>query len=542
MISMLIGLAPGILDKQTYKKMKTSLRQRIIILTFAILPMISNLGYGQKVSNNDTDGSLLKVRLAQPVSNPFIPNSNGAGKGESDSPFGSISVNEDPFFNAMTPAQLVQQAFITGCLSASNVKFGYYREINSVWTWMDHAWESPANRQMGYFQKATSNFPIAEGIILTTGIASSAMGPNNTGGKSDLMVIGASDPDLSTISGEDMNDAAVLEFDFVPAGNTMEFKYMFSSEEYLEYVHTSFNDAFGFFLSGPGITGPYQNNAVNLALLPNGDPVTINTIHPAGTNIADQPYPSHNEAYYLDNPQPSVTYQFDGGTVLLTATYAVIPCQTYHIKLTVADAFDQEFDGAVFLAAKSFNSENLVLTNYGNSIQGQNNIFEGCSDYFRIERTSPDLSEKLDLELLISGTATNGIDIKTSDNKPFPTKVTIPKNTAFIDIPYSAVVDGVTDNNETFIIDIATSCPCAANVVYVSRTINIHEQVIINSISSTDVLCHDQNNGTITVNTSGGSANYEYSKNNGTTWQSSNLFAGHSAGTYTILVRNLGSC
>ncbi len=522
--------------------MKISNPLLIIILTFAILLMVTDSVYSQKVTKGNSDGQLLKVRLPQPESNPFNSPHNGAGTGENDSPLGSISVNEDPYFNAMTPAQLVQQAFITGCLTASNVKFGYYQNSGSTWTWIDHAWNTPANRQMGYFQKSTSNFPIDEGIILTTGIASSAMGPNNTGNKSDLMIIGASDPDLSAISGEDMNDAAILEFDFVPAGNTMEFKYMFSSEEYLEYVQTSFNDAFGFFLSGPGISGPYQNNAVNLAVLPNGDPVTINTIHPAGINIAGQPYPAKNEEYYLDNPQPSVTYQFDGGTVVLTATYTVVPCQTYHIKLSVADAFDQEFDGAVFLAAKSFNSENLILTNYGNAIEGQNNVFEGCSDFFRIERTDPDISHKLKLDLLLSGTATNGVDIQTTGNQPFPNKVTIPANVSFIDIPYSAVSDGLSDNGETFIINIATSCPCAPNVVYVSKTINIYEQVIINSITSTDILCHNESNGTITVNSSGGSGNYEYSKNNGTNWQSSNFFSGLSEGTYTIKVRDLGSC
>jgi large repetitive protein len=514
----------------------------ILILAFAIMPMLNNSAYSQIVTQGTSDANVLKVRLPQAGSNKINSINQGSGKGETDSPLGSISVNEDPYFNAMSPAQLVQQAFITGCLTASNVKFGYYRNINSVWTWQDHAWVSPANRQMGYFQKATSTFPIDEGIILTTGIASSAMGPNNTGGKSDLMVIGASDPDLSTISGEDMNDAAILEFDFVPAGNTMEFKYMFSSEEYLEYVHTSFNDAFGFFLSGPGITGPYQNNAVNIAVLPNGDPVTINTIHPAGINIADQPYPSHNEAYYLDNPQPSVTYQFDGGTIVLTATYAVVPCQTYHIKLSVADAFDQEFDGAVFLAAKSFNSENLILTNYGNLIEDQDNIFEGCSDFFRIERTDPDISKKLKLDLLLSGTATNGVDIQTTGGQPFPTNITIPENVSHIDIPYSSISDGIADNGETFIINIATSCPCAPTVVYVSKTIHIFEQVILNSISSTDVLCNNETNGTITVNTSGGSDNYEYSINNGTNWQSSHVFTGLAAGTYTVLVKDLGSC
>ena len=464
------------------------------------------------------------------------------GQGGVRAPLQSISVNEDPAFNALTPTELVQQAFITGCLKADNIKFGYYKKSGMNWIWVDHTWASPNNRQMGYFKKGSSSFPIEEGIILSTGIAASAMGPNNTEGKSDLMVAGASDPDLSMLAGQDMNDAAILEFDFVPAGNTMEFKYTFSSEEYLEYINSTFNDAFGFFLSGPGINGTYQNNAVNLAILPNGDPVTINTIHPAGTNIGGQSYPAQNDAYYVNNPQGSSTFQFDGGTVVLTARYAVTPCQIYHIKLSVADAYDQEFDNAVFLAAKSFNSENVILTNFGNLIEGLNDVFEGCSDHFRVERSSSDLSQALDLDLVFSGTATNGIDIQTSGNQPFPNHITIPANSSFIDIPYYAVADGIPDNAETFDIKIATSCPCAINVVYVEKSLKIYENFTLNSIVATDALCYNQHNGTVTVNTSGGTGNFEYSKNNGLNWQRTNVFSGLAPGTYTILVRDPGSC
>lgn len=512
------------------------MKKLTILIPFLLIVvfLFSHTALGQTTIKTE---SLLNKRYpaVQAVSIPSV-------QGSVRAPLNSISVNEDPVFNDMTPTELVQQAFITGCLKADNVKFGYYKKSVPNWTWKTHDWTSPSNRQMGYFKKGNSSFPIEEGIVLSTGIASSAMGPNDTEGKSDLMVAGASDPDLSMLAGQDMNDAAILEFDFIPAGNTMEFKYTFSSEEYLEYINSAFNDAFGFFLSGPGISGPYNNNAVNLAVLPNGDPVTINTIHPAGTNIAGQSYPAQNDAYYVNNPLGSPTFQFDGGTVVLTARYAVTPCQTYHIKLCVADAYDQEFDGAVFLAAKSFNSENLVLTNFGNAIEGLNDVFEGCSDHFRIERSNPELSDPLDLDLIISGTATNGVDIQTVGNQPFPNHVTIPANTSFIDIPYYAVADVISDNAETFDIKIATSCPCAVDVVYVEKAMSIYDNFVIDSITTTDVLCYNQNNGIITVNTSSGTGNFEYSKNNGLNWQRSNIFSNLAPGTYTILVRDPGSC
>jgi len=460
-----------------------------------------------------------------------------------DAPAGSISVAENATFNAMTPAQLVQNVLVTGCLTASNVRFGYYVKSGSNWTWTNHTWSATAgDRQLAYFNKASSTFPMNEGLVLTTGKASSAMGPNTVGNKSDQMVSAASDRDLATITGMTMHDASILEFDFVPAGNTVEFTYVFTSEEYIEYCETEYNDAFGFFLSGPGISGTYSNNAVNLAVIPGNIPVSINTIHPAGTNVNNVTFPAENAQYYIDNPANSVTMQYDGGTVVLTATYTVVPCSTYRIKMAVADASDQKWDAGVFLGAKSFNSENLILTNFGNFIENQNNVFEGCSNYFRIERTNPDLSQPLTVNLLISGTANNGTDIQTTGNLPFPTTVTIPANTPYLDIPYTAIADGISDNDETFIISTPTPCPCGPNVVYVTQTIHIYEQVAISSITANNAQCNGQSNGTIAVNATGGSGSYLYSINNGTTWQSLNTFTGLATGTYTILVKDPGSC
>ncbi len=46
------------------------------------------------------------------------------------------------------------------------------------------------------------------------------------------------DADLNTIVGEGniTNDAAVLEFDFVPTSSTISFQYVFASEEYTDFV------------------------------------------------------------------------------------------------------------------------------------------------------------------------------------------------------------------------------------------------------------------------------------------------------------------
>jgi Secretion system C-terminal sorting domain/SprB repeat len=458
-------------------------------------------------------------------------------------PAGSISVAENATINALTAEQLVQDVFVKGCLKASNIKYGYYQNTAGTWSFVNHTWAASASqRQLAHFTKGTSTFPLDEGLALTTGNAGSAMGPNNSNNLTELKVATASDPDLVAISGQNMYDASVLEFDFVPAGNTLEFKYVFTSEEYLEYCETAYNDAFGFFLSGPGIAGTFTNDAVNLATLPGNIPVSVNSIHPAGVNTNGTPFLAENETYYFSNPVGSLTMQYDGGTVVLTATYPVNPCNTYHIKLSIADATDQWYDAGVFLGARSFNADNIMLTNYGNFEADRNNVFEGCKNFLRVSRTDTDLGSEITIPLILSGTFTNGKDIQTPDEQPFPSTVTIPKGEAFVDIPYNSIDDGTDDNAETFIVQVAVNCPCDAETTYITTEINIYESVVIKSLNPTNTECKGSTGGSISVNAVGGSGTYLYSINGGATWQSLNNFTGLAAGDYTILVQDPGQC
>lgn len=80
-----------------------------------------------------------------------------------------------------------------------------------------------------------------------------------------------------------------------------------------------------------------------------------------------------------------------------------------------------------------------------------------------------------------------------------------------------------------------------ANGCITTRTVTVNEPAVLTAVSAnTNASCDGGNDGTITVNAAGGNANYQYSIDNGTTWQAGNIF-NVAPGNYTILVKdNLG--
>ncbi|MCH2224232.1 MAG: SprB repeat-containing protein, partial [Crocinitomicaceae bacterium] len=203
----------------------------------------------------------------------------------------------------------------------------------------------------GAFTQGVSGFPIADGVLLTTGTLNNAVGPNNatdiTGNNGQP---GDSDLD-ALIPGFQTYDATVLEFDITSNCTELSLEYIFASEEYLEYGCSSFNDVFGFFISGPG-----YSTLTNIALVPGTTtPVSIDNV------IDNPPNCVSNPAFYVDNPPGTNGIQYDGRTVLLTAQAVIQPCQTYHIKIAIADAGDSILDSGIFLKGGGVNCTNSNL-------------------------------------------------------------------------------------------------------------------------------------------------------------------------------------
>jgi hypothetical protein len=199
-----------------------------------------------------------------------------------------------------------------------------------------------ADTSRGSFWGGPGNIGLSHGIILTSGDVDLAPGPNLQSG-AGVANMTPGDPDLEMLSQGGMSyDACVLEFDFVPFYEYVWFQFVFCSEEYPEFVGSPFNDVFGFFISGPGITGPYSNNSKNIALIPNTEiPVSINNVNQ-----------DINSDYYVVNDSNFI--QYDGFTTVLTAESEVEPMNTYHIKLAIGDIADAVFDSGVLLQASSF--------------------------------------------------------------------------------------------------------------------------------------------------------------------------------------------
>lgn len=253
--------------------------------------------------------------------------------------------------NTYTVNELVEDVFLNGtCTEVSNIQVSGFTFPDGTNSW-------------GYFNKNQSNFPLDEGIVLTTGKLSSAPGPNpSILSEGPASWIGDQDLEFHVNINNTYN-ATYIEFDFVPTANTIRFEYVFASEQYLvtgTASQCSYTDGFAFLLQDITDYTPVQN----LALVPNTNtPVTSSTIRGAG-GLCTPSNPQYFDTF--NNINSPIAY--NGNTIPLMAEATVIPGHTYHIKMVIADQGNQLYDSAVFLKANSFNAsinlgENRLFAN-----------------------------------------------------------------------------------------------------------------------------------------------------------------------------------
>ncbi len=386
-----------------------------------------------------------------------------------------------------------------------------------------------------------------KGIIMSSGEAITAIGPNNSTyacGAGGYVGNTTSDPDLATITGGSVNDKAILEFDFIPAGSTVKFNYIFGSEEYPEFVGSTFNDVFGFFISGPGISGTQ-----NIAIIPNTTtPIAINNVN---NGYAGPPFaPASNPAYYIDNgdngygntinPYKSQAQyiQYDGYTINLTATAQVQCGQTYHIKLAIADVGDQSYDSGVFIQGGSFISEASpvdIAVIEGTTAGNQATVIRGCPGTDIIFTRSSGLDTALTVNYTTSGSAIAGVDYSA-----IPNPVTFQIGQDSIVIPFDGLTSG--SGTDSLSIKVSFSTPCGGTTTFNLVTIYIVDADNI-VITAPDAAITCSNTSTqLSASATGTTPDYSWSGPGIVSGGNTATPTVNQPGTYTVTVTTGGTC
>lgn len=375
---------------------------------------------------------------------------------------------------------------------------------------------SPVAR--GTFANGTTSIGIQNGVVLATGNVNILPGPNNSGAAyGGFSMAPTFDADLGTLTGGPQFDLSKIEFDFRPTSPVISFDFVFGSEEYCEFVNAGFNDVFGFFISGPGIAGNQ-----NIALIPStATPVSID-------NVSDVT----NPGYFIGNsltcgapPANTAECQLDGWTSVFTATANVIPCQTYHIKLAIADVGDDDYASAVFLRANSFDAGGIVNVQPVYPSTGQF-VLEGCGQGFiRFQRGGSDLSQPVDVNFVLSGSATPGVDYE-----PLAGSYTIPAGQSSILIPVNVFGDLIVEGTETIVLLLDNPCSCTQTQV----TFNIQDMMPM-EVFLNDVNACGSSNAVLSPFTTGGQAPLTYVWSTGATSPAISVTT-PGTNTYTVTV------
>lgn len=319
-----------------------------------------------------------------------------------------------------TPTQLVKDVLISSgtnsCVtpSVSNVQVSPNLPASNV------------QRSWGYFNRGTTNFPFKDGIVLSTGYVRKSGNAFISETLEDDLPTG-SDPDLvaATNPSGSLNDAVVLEFDFIPTSSQVKFNYLFASEEYTSSFPCGFSDAFALLLR-PSSGGPYVNMAVLPA--PGTGPVSVTNIHPQNSFTGfDMGCGAPNVSFFDAYNTSAIETNYNGRTVPLQATATVVPGQSYHFKMVLADAIDYRYDSAVFLEGGSFNIGVELQDPSGAVLPEEINVCDNVPQVITASVSDPNLT----YQWFYNGTAVQGATTPTiTANQPgnYEIQVSFPGN------------------------------------------------------------------------------------------------------------------
>jgi hypothetical protein len=307
-------------------------------------------------------------------------------------------------------------------------------------------------------------------------------------------------PELNALNnGDSVIDANVMQFDFIPKGPFISLNYVFASEEYPANACKSPNDVMGIFLSKPG-----QSWIQNLALVPGTNiPVGVNTINNGSGSCEG---PNHEEFYvdYLGNNGQNLI--FNGFTTPLIASGNVTPCDTYRLKIAVADGARHDdfvyqptdiqsmnprlglYDSGLFIKAGSLRStDSLWVESMGGAASTSVTPYavRDCMPArFRIHRATA-MSATLTVQYVLGGTAQPGFDYQ-----PMTGTATIEPWQSYVDVPVQAIGTGDERTLSLYLLSPFNNCGTLTPDTLGNASLSILHQVPVHILTHDTTICY----------------------------------------------------
>lgn len=398
--------------------------------------------------------------------------------------------------NGQSAQSVIENYFLGGGVEVSNVRFNGQLNVNS--------------NQFGTFTNADTsgqNIKLNSGLIIATGDILNAAAPSQP--PAGYSTVPPSDgnnvsPSLYYLLQQlglnyAMNDVGVLSFDFVPQGDRVSFKYVFASDEYTSYVCSQYNDAFGFFISGPfdengnfvnigGIT-PYINE--NIAIIPGSNPelpVTINTVNSGNPSGSVQPCVLSNTHLHILQSSETCNRMIGYTTALETKRVDVAPCYKYRIEMATCNVSDWSLPSAVFLGANSFKVDAFQLSaQVGGVTHGDTVMKASCSSTI-VRTTLNRPAEAGDAYTFrVEGDMVEGVDYQSFGNTlTFPVGDTM----AEVTINFISSPNDVPGQVKTMYIITEARTECSVDDTITIRAV-VPQNFVITNISDNKVYCDD---------------------------------------------------
>ncbi|MFT5337029.1 MAG: gliding motility-associated-like protein [Luteibaculaceae bacterium] len=373
--------------------------------------------------------------------------------------------------------------------------------------------------QFGYFNKGAELLGMESGVVLSNGKVEDIfpqdqrmnhayqVSPTGGDGDDDLLAIANLVPDLveKDFSVNRTKDAAILEFDFISISDSVEFSFVFASEEYAVqgeqgFLFSKFNDVFGFFVAGPGISGPYSspngfpNGSANLATIPENEwPITVSTVN----NV-------FNSNYFVQTGDGKSPNPYNGQSIRIQKSFEVTPCEVYHFRFAIADGQDNTFDSGVFLEEGSFKIKREIVEFTNDKVNG-NRLFEGCSSFDLVVNLPAVFATEQRIQLNFSGIS----DASAPDFDPWPTELIIEAGVRSKSFSIPVLDDWLSEGTELFQVELTFESGCVPNITSPIFTLEDYEPIVTNFVQSPPQLDCPNVPFSVEANSTGGLGEYQ---------------------------------